>query len=103
MRRSTHRILSTHVGRLQAMAGLRADDPEYGPKLRDAVAAVVDKQRTIGIDIVNEGEFTKSGDWLSYIEERLGGFEARAPSAEKPIIAQGKDREEFADFYRYAA
>lgn len=103
MRRSTHKILSTHVGSLPAPAGLTKDDPDYAPKLRDAVAAVIAKQRATGIDIVNEGEFTKGGDWLSYVEERFGGFEARPPTGEKPIIAQGKDREEFAEFYQYAA
>src|SRR5205085_10559276 len=51
-----------------------------------------------------EGEYTKGGDWLSYMEERFGGFEPRpAPSAERPLITQGKDRETFADFYRYAS
>lgn len=35
----------------------------------------------IGIENINEGEFTKGGDWLGYIEGRLGGFEtADAPS-----------------------
>ena len=69
-------------------------------KLRDATNAVVRKQRELGIDIVNEGEYTKGGDWLSFIESRFGGFEERErlPS-EGPLIALGKDREEFAEFY----
>ena len=33
-----------------------------------------------GIDIVNEGEYTKGGDWLSYVEYRFGGFEERPPA-----------------------
>jgi 5-methyltetrahydropteroyltriglutamate--homocysteine methyltransferase len=65
---------------------------------------VVRKQREIGLDLINEGEYTKGGDWLSYIEERFGGFEPRpAPPGERPLIAQGRDREAFADFYRYAS
>jgi 5-methyltetrahydropteroyltriglutamate--homocysteine methyltransferase len=37
------------------------------------------------------------------MEARFGGFEARPrPQDEKPLIQQGKDREEFADFYAYA-
>jgi 5-methyltetrahydropteroyltriglutamate--homocysteine methyltransferase len=68
-----------------------------------AVSAVVRRQREIGLDLINEGEYTKGGDWLSYIEERFGGFEPRpAPPGERPLIAQGRDREAFADFYRYA-
>jgi 5-methyltetrahydropteroyltriglutamate--homocysteine methyltransferase len=67
------------------------------------VEAVVRKQREIGLDLINEGEHTKGGDWLSYVEERFGGFEPRpAPPGETPLITQGKDRETFADFYRYA-
>jgi 5-methyltetrahydropteroyltriglutamate--homocysteine methyltransferase len=79
---------TTHVGSLPTLA---------------CVEAVVRKQREIGLDLINEGELTKGGDWLSYVEGRFGGFEPRAPSGEAvPLIAQGKDREAFADFYRYA-
>jgi 5-methyltetrahydropteroyltriglutamate--homocysteine methyltransferase len=81
-------ILTTHVGSLPTL---------------DSVEAVILKQREVGLDIINVGEYTKDGDWLSYIEARFGGFEPRAaPPGEKPLIAQGKDREAFADFYRYA-
>jgi 5-methyltetrahydropteroyltriglutamate--homocysteine methyltransferase len=52
--------------------------------------------------VVNEGEYTKGGDWLSYVDNRFGGFEARPPAGGTPVILQGKDREEFADFYSYA-
>ena len=102
MKRSAAKILTTHVGSLPELASL--DQGAAGPdeKLRESVAAVVRKQRELGLDIINEGEYTKGGDWLSYVEERFGGFEARAPSGGKPLIQQGKDREEFADFYRYA-
>lgn len=102
MRRSTHKILTTHVGSLPGAGGLdrmAADDPQ---KLRAAVRAVVQQQRAVGLDIVNEGEYTKAGDWLSYVEERFSGFEPRAGTEETPITQQGKDREEFAAFYRYA-
>jgi 5-methyltetrahydropteroyltriglutamate--homocysteine methyltransferase len=82
------RILTTHVGSLPTL---------------ESVEAVVRRQRELGLDLINEGEYTKGGDWLSYVEERFGGFEARpAPPGERPLIAQGRDREAFADFYRYA-
>src|SRR5262245_9578995 len=82
------RIPTTHVGSLPTL---------------ESVEAVVRKQREIGLDLINEGEFTKGGDWLSYVEERFGGFEPRpAPPGERPLITQGRDREAFADFYRYA-
>jgi 5-methyltetrahydropteroyltriglutamate--homocysteine methyltransferase len=89
MKRSTKRVLTTHVGSLPAEG--------------HDVAWVVRKQRELGLDLINEGEYTKGGDWLSYVETRFGGFEPRPPApGAVPLIAQGRDREAFADFYRYA-
>ena len=86
---------TTHVGSLPTL-GQEADPGA-------AVEAMVRRQREIGLDVVNEGELTKGGDWLSYMEGRFGGFEPRAPGGEeRPLITQGRDREAFADFYRYA-
>jgi 5-methyltetrahydropteroyltriglutamate--homocysteine methyltransferase len=88
MKRSERRILTTHVGSLPTL---------------ESVDAMVAKQRAVGLDLINEGELTKGGDWLSYMEERFGGFEPRPPApGHKPLIAQGKDREQFAEFYQYA-
>lgn len=101
MKRSTDKILTTHVGALPDTALLDRDAPDYAEKLKAEVAAVVAKQRAVGLDVVNEGEFTKGGDWLGYVEHRFGGFTQRPPAA-TPLIAQGKDRAEFAGFYRYA-
>jgi 5-methyltetrahydropteroyltriglutamate--homocysteine methyltransferase len=91
MKRSSERILTTHVGSLPLLNG-------------NSVAAVVLQQRSLGLDLINEGEYTKGGDWLSYVEARFGGFEPRPPApGAVPLIAQGRDREAFADFYRYAS
>jgi 5-methyltetrahydropteroyltriglutamate--homocysteine methyltransferase len=98
MQRSTERILTTHVGSLPQPPGF---DATAG--LAAAVAEVVAKQRAAGLDIINEGEYTKGGDWLSYADHRFGGFSERPRKDGKPLIQQGKDREEFADFYRYAS
>lgn len=103
MRRSDKKILTTHVGSLPSLEPLDERAPDYEAGLAAQVNAVVAKQREIGIDIVNEGEYTKGGDWLSFVETRFGGFEARPrPEGEKPLLAQGKDREDFAAFYQYA-
>jgi 5-methyltetrahydropteroyltriglutamate--homocysteine methyltransferase len=103
MRRSTRgRILTTHVGSLPRADGTDRAGGEDEAALRRSVAGVVARQREIGIDIVNEGEYTKGGDWLAYADDRFDGFEARPPADGKPIILQGKDREAFADFYRSA-
>ena len=91
MKRSTQKVLTTHVGSLPYQDGA-------------TVESVVKKQRQLGLDLVNEGEYTKGGDWLSYVENRFGGFEPRTPPPGTiPLIAQGRDREAFADFYKYAS
>ncbi len=102
MRKSSDKILTTHVGSLPYLIELDKDAPDYEEQLRAAVGAVVAKQRAIGLDIVNEGEYTKAGDWLSYVENRFGGFEMRPPKSGVHLLARGKDREEFAAFYQYA-
>lgn len=102
MKRSTSKILTTHVGSLPFLSldqGVGAGDSSH---LAEDVAAVVARQREIGLDVINEGEYAKGGDWLRYMENRFGGFAEVAPPPGKPLIEQGKDREEFADFYRYA-
>lgn len=103
MRRSTDKILTTHVGSLPYLVELDKEAGDYEQKLRGAVAAVIAKQRELGLDVINEGEYTKGGDWLSYVEDRFGGFEARPPKSGVHLLARGKDREEFAEFYRYAS
>jgi 5-methyltetrahydropteroyltriglutamate--homocysteine methyltransferase len=104
MKRSSRtRILTTHVGSLPRPDGSDHLDEQDDAVLRQAVARVVARQRDAGIDVVNEGEYTKGGDWLSYVDNRFGGFAERPPAGGTPVILQGKDREEFADFYRYAA
>ena len=103
MKRSTStQILTTHVGSLPRPDGTDRAGQEDDATIRTMVEGVVARQRDIGIDVINEGEYTKGGDWLSYVDNRFGGFEARPPAGGTPVILQGKDREEFADFYRYA-
>jgi 5-methyltetrahydropteroyltriglutamate--homocysteine methyltransferase len=67
MRRSTDRILTTHVGALQrpaelsdALAAHGQWAPEVLGQLRSAVADVVRRQLDTGIDVVDDGEFGKT-------------------------------------------
>ncbi|HUZ67992.1 MAG TPA: cobalamin-independent methionine synthase II family protein [Beijerinckiaceae bacterium] len=101
MRRSENKILTTHVGSLPHLDGM--PEKTAGDDLRRAVKDVVALQRDIGLDIVNEGEYTKGGDWLGYLEHRFSGFEEVPPAEGPPLIAQGRDREAFAAFYAYAS
>jgi 5-methyltetrahydropteroyltriglutamate--homocysteine methyltransferase len=102
LRTSATKILTTHVGSLPFLdlsGGVATGDDS---RMREDVAAVVARQRDLGIDIINEGEYSKGGDWLRYMQDRFGGFSDIETPAEKPLIEQGRDREEFADFYKYA-
>ena len=102
-RSSSSKILTTHVGSLPRQDGTDRHGGEDDSALRREVADVVARQREVGLDVINEGEYTKGGDWLSYVDTRFDGFEAGSPQGGKPVILQGRDREEFADFYRYAS
>jgi 5-methyltetrahydropteroyltriglutamate--homocysteine methyltransferase len=97
MRHSDTSILTSHVGSLprpEALieanrardAGETADDAAFQEVLRAAVGDVVRRQRELGIDIPNDGEFGKSvthrvhyGAWWSYAFQRWGGIEFGAP------------------------
>jgi len=96
-------ILTTHVGSLPAPPNFNPMDLHDEEALRTAVHWIVDEQRAAGLDIINEGELTKGGDWLSFVDARLGGFEERPIPAGGSIITKGRDREVFADFYKYAS
>lgn len=102
MNRSHRKILTTHVGSLPGLASFDPSAPDYSDKLKAGVAEVVRKQIDTGLDVINEGEYTKAGDWLSYADDRFGGFEPGPPPSGMPIILQGKDREQFSAFYKYA-
>ena len=49
---------------------------------RRAVTDVVARQRAAGLDMVSDGEQTKTG-FYAYIGQRLGGFEPRAEGARR--------------------
>ena len=111
MKRSTDRILTTHVGSLirpQALqeflrarqSGKPYDKPAYDACLTQSVATVVREQAQAGIDVVSDGEFGKAISWSQYALERLSGFERRPikQDAANPF-KRGADRTRFAEFY----
>ncbi len=102
MRRSTERILTTHVGALPAPGDVWANDEVRPERLSEAVQAVVRFQRDAGVDLVNEGELTKGGNWVSFVNARLTGFEPRQGPGSN-LLADSDDWVEFADFYKAAA
>ena len=110
MKRSTSRILTTHVGSLirppalqdflRAKQGGKPFDPAaYDKCLADSVTEVVHQQVDAGVDVVSDGEFGKSISWSQYVLERLSGFERRPIKTGTNPFARGADRTRFAEFY----
>jgi len=104
MKRSTDRILTTHVGSLprpQEVVDLlfaQDRDDDYDPArfdevMRRAVTEVVSRQREAGIDIVSDGEMSKIS-YATYIRHRLTGFEGDSP---RPTPQDLEDYPEFRD------
>ena len=82
--RSTDRILTTHAGSLPRpddivemmrgrTRGEKRDAAADAARIKQAVGEVVRKQSDIGIDIVDDGEFSKPS-FVTYVRERLGGL-----------------------------
>jgi 5-methyltetrahydropteroyltriglutamate--homocysteine methyltransferase len=111
MKRSTDRILTTHVGSLIRPAELQEflravqggkpyDEKAYQACLTGSVAAVVKQQADTGIDVPSDGEFGKSISWAQYALTRLSGFERRPIKEDKANpFKRGADRTRFAEFY----
>jgi 5-methyltetrahydropteroyltriglutamate--homocysteine methyltransferase len=84
MKKSTDRILTTHVGslprppRLVELMFARAegrpvDEQELTDETRRSVHEVVEHQQSAGIDVVSDGEMSKPS-YATYVTERLTGF-----------------------------
>ena len=106
MKRSTSRILTTHTGslprspELQELLRLREDQQSFDAasfhaSVRDAVGDILDRQQNAGIDVVNDGEQSRS-QYATYVKERLTGFEGER-------MVRSRPRLDDADFPEYAA
>lgn len=110
MRRSADRILVSHVGVLPRPSALdevlAAESPspaEFERALSGAVGQVVDRQRDTGIDVVNDGEFSKPEGFSRYVTERIGGIEPKDPGpGEGRRHPDARDRRDFPGFYSRA-
>ena len=106
MKRSASRILTTHTGSLPRSPDLQEllrirddrnsfDEDLFSAGVRDAVAQVVAKQQSIGIDVVNDGEQGRA-QYATYVKERLSGFEGERSVRARPRLDD-------ADFPEFAA
>ena len=110
MKRSTDRILTSHVGSLirpielqdqirAKQAGKGFDPARFEKTLQDTVAEIVAQQAKSGVDIVSDGEFGKFISWSQYVLDRFSGFERRPFDTKGNPWARGADRARFAEFY----
>jgi 5-methyltetrahydropteroyltriglutamate--homocysteine methyltransferase len=114
MKRSTHRILTTHVGSLARPdalipilrlkeRGQAYDRDDFAKLVREAVADVVGKQVEAGIDIVTDGEQGKAS-FFGYVVERFNGFERKParPGQEGNPRKAGREYLAFPDYYAWS-
>lgn len=96
---SKDRILTTHVGSLprnpklsellvRREAGEAYDKAEMDREMDAAVQYVVEKQKSAGIDIVNDGEQQRVG-FQTYVPQRMSGFAGESKRR------RGKEFEDF--------
>src|SRR5215475_6573943 len=92
MKTSTERILTTHVGSIPRpdsvrsllrarLAGQRIDEAELAARATEAVADVVRRQGEVGLDVVSDGEMSKTS-FLGYTDDRLSGFVSTTASTD---------------------
>jgi 5-methyltetrahydropteroyltriglutamate--homocysteine methyltransferase len=114
MKRSTQRILTTHVGSLARPdplvpllqskdRGQPYDRAIYDKLVREAVTEVVRRQAETGIDIVTDGEQGKAS-FFGYVVERFTGFERKPapPGQEGSLRGGSREYRDFPDYYAWS-
>jgi 5-methyltetrahydropteroyltriglutamate--homocysteine methyltransferase len=105
MQRSTSHILTTHTGSLprslalQDLLRLREERQPYDQGgmeagIRTGVEEIVQRQISIGLDVINDGEQGRS-QYAAYVKERLTGFEGEQIVRARPRLGES-------DFPNYA-
>jgi 5-methyltetrahydropteroyltriglutamate--homocysteine methyltransferase len=82
------RIITTHAGSLPRpddlvdmiwaqQEGQEVDQAALEARIESAVDEVVERQRRAGVDVVSDGEMSKTG-FSTYVNDRFSGFEGRS-------------------------
>lgn len=99
MKTSTERILTTHVGSLPRPESIRTllrarlggqpvDEAELAGRAAEAVSDVVRRQAEVGLDVVSDGEMSKTS-FLAYTDDRLTGFVSTAAASDPSAALSG--------------
>lgn len=112
MRRSTDRIITTHAGSLPRPAPLASallakdtgrpyDAEALAAQVRASVFEVVRKQAEMGLDVIDDGEHSKSS-FTAYLRTRLAGL-AQPERPYNAAVVRTRDYLEFSGAYEEAA
>ena len=99
MKTSTDRILTTHVGSIPRPESIRAlvrarldgqpiEEAELAARVGEAVTEVVHRQAAVGLDVVSDGEMSKTS-FLAYTDDRLTGFVTSTASTDPSAALTG--------------
>jgi 5-methyltetrahydropteroyltriglutamate--homocysteine methyltransferase len=108
MKRSTDRMLTTHAGSLPMRsdlsgmlhaqdAGQPYDERVLQKRLASAVAEAVKMQVEHGIDIITDGEQSKTS-FITYLSRRLTGIATRPGAVARAV--SDRQRQDFPDYFR---
>ena len=113
MKRSSGRILTTHVGRLDGPPDMRSliqsfrtggavDTVALAALVPSATAFVLRRQIEAGVDLVSNGEVGAIGYGIAHYGKRLTGLTARKVTPDDPawMSLHTGERLEFAEFYK---
>jgi 5-methyltetrahydropteroyltriglutamate--homocysteine methyltransferase len=109
MQHSTKRILTTHAGSLprppdllEMLAareqGKPVDEAARAARLPLAVKDIVQKQIELGIDVIDDGEYSKPS-FVTYVADRLGGFEIDTEAPRQSVWTGSREALAFPEFY----
>jgi 5-methyltetrahydropteroyltriglutamate--homocysteine methyltransferase len=112
VQRSTDRIITTHAGSLprspelvaalvQKDRGFSYDESALAALVRESVFAVVRKQAEIGLDVIDDGEHSKSS-FTAYLRTRLAGLGQTAQPYNNAVV-ETRDYLAFSEAYDEAA
>src|SRR5215467_9521327 len=113
MKRSTDRILTTHVGSLPRPEDLGAlirkkaqgepvNEADFAARVKTAVIETVRRQTEAGIDIVADGEQGRVG-FIPYVNERLAGIEPSPTVESANYWGRSREYQAFPEFYAWTA
>ena len=108
MKHSIDRILTTHAGSLPRPSalldlvksgdGAALEQDGNAQSLRTAVSEIVRRQAALGIDVIDDGEYGKPS-FVSYINERLGGYEVDTRAGPRNQWLSSREGRSFPEFY----